>query len=130
MVAPSTPYDVKGLLKSSLRDNNPVIFLEHKGLYNLKGMIPEGEYLVPLGEAKIQREGKDITVVAISKMVGVALQAAEILAKEESPRRLSIPEALCRSTGRPSRIPSAKPAAWRSLMRLPRCAGSPGKCWR
>lgn len=82
VVAPSTPYDVKGLLKSSLRDNSPVIFLEHKGLYNMKGMIPDGEYLVPLGEARIQREGKDITVVAISKMVGVALQAAEVLAKE------------------------------------------------
>jgi acetoin:2,6-dichlorophenolindophenol oxidoreductase subunit beta len=82
VVAPSTPYDVKGLLKSSLRDNNPVIFLEHKGLYNLKGMIPDGEYLVPLGEACIRREGKDITVVAISKMVGIALQAAEVLAKE------------------------------------------------
>jgi pyruvate dehydrogenase E1 component beta subunit len=82
VVAPSTPYDVKGLLKSSLRDNNPVIFLEHKGLYNLKGMIPDGEYLVPLGEARINRQGKDITVVAISKMVGIALQAAEVLAKE------------------------------------------------
>jgi len=82
VVAPYTPYDVKGLLKSCLRDNSPVIFLEHKGLYNLKGMIPEGEYLVPLGEARIHREGKDITVVAISKMVGVVLQAAEVLAKE------------------------------------------------
>ena len=82
VVAPSTPYDVKGLLKSSLRDNGPVVFLEHKGLYNTKGMIPEGEYLVPLGEARIHREGKDITVVAISKMVSVALQAAEVLAKE------------------------------------------------
>jgi pyruvate dehydrogenase E1 component beta subunit len=82
VVTPSTPYDVKGLLKSALRDNNPVIFLEHKGLYNQKGMIPEGEYTVPLGEARIHREGKDITVVAISKMVGIALQAAEELAKE------------------------------------------------
>lgn len=82
VVAPSTPYDVKGLLKSALRDDNPVIFLEHKGLYNQKGSVPEGEYLVPLGEARIQREGKDLTVVAISKMVGVALQAAEVLAKE------------------------------------------------
>jgi acetoin:2,6-dichlorophenolindophenol oxidoreductase subunit beta len=82
VVTPSTPYDVKGLLKSSLRDNGPVVFLEHKGLYNAKGMIPEGEYLVPLGEARICREGKDITVVAISGMVSVALQAADALAKE------------------------------------------------
>jgi pyruvate/2-oxoglutarate/acetoin dehydrogenase E1 component len=82
VLTPSTPYDVKGLLKSSLRDNGPVVFLEHKGLYNMKGMIPEGEYLVPLGEARIHREGKDITVVAISRMVSVALQAAEVLAKE------------------------------------------------
>ena len=82
VVAPSTPYDVKGLLKSSLRDNGPVVFLEHKGLYNTKGMIPDGEYLVPLGEARIRQEGKDITVVAISRMVNVALQAAEVLAKE------------------------------------------------
>ena len=82
VVAPSTPYDVKGLLKSSLRDNGPVVFLEHKGLYNTKGMIPDGEYLVPLGEARIRQEGKDITVVAISRMVNVALQAAEALAKE------------------------------------------------
>ena len=79
VVTPSTPYDVKGLLKSSLRDNNPVVFLEHKGLYNVKGMIPDGEYLVPLGEARIHREGKDITLVAVSKMVGVALQAAAVL---------------------------------------------------
>ena len=82
VVTPSTPYDVKGLLKSSLRDNGPVIFLEHKGLYNLKGMVPEGEYLVPLGEARIHREGMDITLVAVSKMVSVALQAAAVLEKK------------------------------------------------
>jgi acetoin:2,6-dichlorophenolindophenol oxidoreductase subunit beta len=82
VVAPSTPYDVKGLLKSSLRENGPVIFLEHKGLYNLKGMVPEGEYLVPLGEARMHREGNDITLVAVSKMVSVALQAASVLEKK------------------------------------------------
>ena len=58
VVAPSTPYDVKGLLKSSLRDNGPVIFIEHKALYNTKGSIPDGEYLVPLGEARIHRDGQ------------------------------------------------------------------------
>lgn len=82
VVTPYTPYDVKGLLKSALRGSSPVIFLEHKGLYNMKGMIPKEEYLVPLGQAQIHREGKDITVVAISKMVGITLQAAEVLAKE------------------------------------------------
>ncbi len=82
VVAPATPYDVKGLLKTALRDNNPVIFVEHKGLYNQKGMVPEGEYLIPFGEARIHREGKDITLVAVSKMVNVALQAAAVLEKE------------------------------------------------
>ena len=82
VVTPATPYDVKGLLKSSLRENCPVIFIEHKALYNTKGMIPEGEYLIPLGEARIHREGRDITLVGISKMVNVALEAAAALEKE------------------------------------------------
>ena len=82
VVAPSTPYDVKGLLKSALRASSPIMFLEHKALYNTKGMIPDEEYLVPLGEARVHREGKDVTMVAVSKMVGLALQAAEVLAKE------------------------------------------------
>jgi pyruvate dehydrogenase E1 component beta subunit len=82
VVVPSTPYDVKGLLKSSLRENGPVIFIEHKALYNTKGMIPEGEFTVPLGEAKIHRPGKDITLVAVSKMVSTALEAAAILEAE------------------------------------------------
>jgi len=83
VVVPSTPYDVKGLLKSSLRANGPVIFIEHKALYNTKGMIPEGEFTVPLGEARIHRPGNDVTLVAVSKMVSVALQAASILEKED-----------------------------------------------
>ncbi len=82
VVVPSTPYDVKGLLKSSLRENGPVVFIEHKALYNTKGLIPEGEYTVPLGEAKVQRPGKDVTLVAVSKMVRIALEAASILEKE------------------------------------------------
>ncbi len=79
VVAPATPCDVKGLLKSSLRENGPVIFIEHKALYNTRGPIPEGEYTIPLGEAKIHRPGRDVTLVAVSKMVSVALDAAAIL---------------------------------------------------
>lgn len=82
VAVPATPYDVKGLLKSSLRENGPVIFIEHKGLYNTKGSVPEGEYLIPLGEARVHREGTDITLVAVSKMVNVALEAATALEKE------------------------------------------------
>lgn len=82
VVMPASPYDAKGLLKSAIRDNNPVIFIEHKGLYNEKGEVPEEEYLIPLGKADIKREGKDCTVVATSIMVMRALAAAEILEKE------------------------------------------------
>lgn len=82
VVMPATPYDVKGLLKSSIRDDNPVIFLYDKTIIAMKGQIPEEEYLVPLGKADIKREGKDVTVVATSKMVWQALAAAEKLAAE------------------------------------------------
>jgi len=78
---PSTPYDAKGLLKTAIRDDNPVIFFEDKMMYQLKGLVPEGEYTIPLGVASIKREGTDITIVAISSMVQVALAAAEILEK-------------------------------------------------
>jgi len=79
---PSTPYDAKGLLKSSIRDNNPVMFIEHKMLYTTKGPVPDHDYVVPLGVADIKRQGDDITVVAWSKMVLHALEAAEALAGE------------------------------------------------
>ncbi len=82
VVMPSTPYDVKGLLKSSIRDDNPVIFIEHKMLYKTKGPVPEEEYTLPLGVPEIKREGGDITVIAYSRMVLVALEAAQELAKE------------------------------------------------
>jgi len=80
VVMPSTPYDAKGLLISSIRDDNPVVFLEHKMLYALEGEVPEGEYTVPLGKADVKREGKDLTIVATAQMVHVALMAAEQLA--------------------------------------------------
>lgn len=79
VVMPSTPYDVKGLLKSAIRDNNPVIFIEHKGLYQTKGEVPEEEYTIPLGEADIKRPGKDVTIITYSKMVLTALDAAKEL---------------------------------------------------
>ncbi len=79
---PSTPYDVRGLLKTAIRDDNPVIFIENKMLYSMKGYVPDGEYLIPFGQADIKRKGKDVTVVAISNMVIKALKAAEQLAKE------------------------------------------------
>jgi pyruvate dehydrogenase E1 component beta subunit len=82
VVAPSTPYDAKGLLISSIRDDNPVLFIEHKMLYGIEGEVPEEPYTIPLGVADIKREGKDVTVVATMAMVHKALEAAEDLAKE------------------------------------------------
>ena len=81
VVQPSTPYDAKGLLKSAIRDDNPILFLEHKMLYNVKGMVPEGEYVVPLGKADIKRPGRDVTIVATSWMVHHALKAADTLSQ-------------------------------------------------
>lgn len=82
VVMPATPYDVKGLLKSAIRDDNPIVFIEHKALYALKGSIPEKEYLVPIGKADIKKKGTDVTVVAVSKMVHESLKASEILAQD------------------------------------------------
>ncbi len=81
VVLPSTPYDAKGLLKTAIRDNNPVVFFEDKMMYQLKGPVPEGDYTIPFGVADIKREGTDITLVATSSMVQIALAAAEILEK-------------------------------------------------
>src|SRR3989442_15599507 len=78
---PSTPYDAKGLLKTAIRDGNPVIFFEDKMMYQLKGLVPEGEYTIPFGLADIKRSGSDISLIATSSMVQVALEAAEILSK-------------------------------------------------
>jgi pyruvate dehydrogenase E1 component beta subunit len=80
---PATPADAKGLLKTAIRDNNPVMFLEHELLYNSKGEVPDDpEFLVPFGKCDVKREGKDITIVAYARMTVLALQAAEELAKE------------------------------------------------
>jgi pyruvate dehydrogenase E1 component beta subunit len=80
VVLPSTPYDAKGLLKSAIRDNNPVAFFEDKMMYKMKGTVPAEDYTIPLGVADVKREGEDITLVATSSMVQVALGAADLLA--------------------------------------------------
>jgi pyruvate dehydrogenase E1 component beta subunit len=82
VVMPSTPKDAKGLLKSAIRDDNPVIFMENEVLYNLKGEVPEAEYTIPLGLGDVKRAGKDVTIVAWSRSAQFALQAAELLAKD------------------------------------------------
>jgi len=81
-VAPSTPADAKGLLAAAIRDPDPVVFFEHKSLLANKGEVPEGEHVEPLGKAKVLREGKDITVIALAAMVPRALKAAEMLAAD------------------------------------------------
>ena len=82
VVLPSSPYDVKGLLIQAIRDNDPVIFCEHKVLYTLEGEVPEESYTIPFGEANIVREGDDVTIVAFGRMVHQAMKAAAVLAKE------------------------------------------------
>lgn len=82
LVMPSTPYDAKGLLKSAIRDDDPVVFIEHKLLYMEKGPVPEGEFIVELGVGDVKRPGKDVTIVAWSGMVGRTLSAAGRLAKQ------------------------------------------------
>jgi len=82
VAVPSTPYDAKGLLKAAIRGNDPVLFVEHKLLYPVKGMIPEEDYVVPFGEAEIKREGSDVSIVATLFMIHKALAAAEQLSKE------------------------------------------------
>jgi pyruvate dehydrogenase E1 component beta subunit len=82
VVVPSTPYDAKGLLISSIRDDNPVMFFEHKLLYPVKGPVPEEPYTIPLGKADVKREGSDVTVIGLALTVHQALEAANILAKE------------------------------------------------
>lgn len=82
VVMPSSPYDVKGLLISSIRDDNAVVFVEHKLLYKMKGQVPEEPYTIPLGVAEVKREGRDLTIVATSIMVLRSLEAAEQLAEE------------------------------------------------
>jgi pyruvate dehydrogenase E1 component beta subunit len=83
VVAPGTPYDAKGLLKSAIRDDNPVIVLEGEMLYNTKGEVPEEEYLIPIGKAELKREGDHCSIITYGKMALVAIQAADQLAKDD-----------------------------------------------
>lgn len=82
VVTPSNPADAKGLLKAAIRDNDPVVFLESEKMYGDKGEVPEGEYIIPIGVADIKRKGTDVTVVSFGKIIKVAYEAAEVLAKE------------------------------------------------
>ena len=82
VAVPSTPADALGLLKTAIRDDNPVIFIEHESLYSEKGEVPDGEHLVPFGEAVVRRDGTDVTIVGISRMARTAEKAAEVLASE------------------------------------------------
>lgn len=82
VVVPATPYDAKGLMKAAIRDNNPVVVLEQKLLYRTKGMVPEEDYVIPIGKADIKREGSDCTIVTYGRMVQMSLAAAEKLAEE------------------------------------------------
>jgi len=111
-VMPSTPADAKGLLIAAIRDDNPVVFIEHKQLFGVSGDVPEGEYVVPLGKADIKRAGSDVTIVSWSWMVQKALAAADILAKEGihaevlDPRTL-VPldkEAILQSVGKTNKL--------------------------
>ncbi len=82
VVAPGTPADAKGLLKAAIRSNNPVLFIEHATLYQTRGEVPDGDYIVPIGKSTIQRPGKDVTIVTYSKMLETSTKAADELAKE------------------------------------------------
>ncbi|MEK6588244.1 MAG: alpha-ketoacid dehydrogenase subunit beta [Chloroflexota bacterium] len=82
VVAPGTPYDAKGLLKAAIRTDDPVLFIEHATLYQAKGEVPEGDYVEPIGVAKVQRPGSDVTVITYSKMLQLSLQAADQLSAE------------------------------------------------
>tara|TARA_B100000795_G_scaffold12612_1_gene8649 strand:+ start:7310 stop:8287 length:978 start_codon:yes stop_codon:yes gene_type:complete len=82
VITPSNPYDAKGLLKAAIRDDNPVVFLESERMYGEKGEVPEGEYVLPIGKANIRRQGSDCTIVSFGKIIKIAEEAAETLAKE------------------------------------------------
>jgi pyruvate dehydrogenase E1 component beta subunit len=81
VVAPGTPADAKGLLKAAIRSDNPILFIEHATLYQTRGEVPEGDYIIPIGKSEIKREGKDVTIVTYSKMLETSLKAADELAK-------------------------------------------------
>ena len=81
VVSPGTPEDAKGLLKAAIRSNDPVLFLEHATLYQMRGEVPDGDYVIPIGKSKVQRPGKDVTIVTYSKGLEISMKAADELAK-------------------------------------------------
>ena len=95
VVMPSTPYDAKGLLIQAIRDDNPVVFLEHKMLYAMQAEVPEGAYTIAFGQADIKREGKDVTIVATARMVHTAMDAAQQLAADGISAEVLDPRTLC-----------------------------------
>jgi pyruvate dehydrogenase E1 component beta subunit len=82
VVAPGTPADAKGLLKAAIRSNDPVLFIEHATMYQTRGEVPDGDFIIPIGQSKVQREGKDVTIVTYSKGLELSMKAADELAKE------------------------------------------------
>ena len=113
VVMPSTPYDAKGLMKSAIRDNNPVVFFEHQAfnLGGLMGPVPEEEYTIPIGQAEVKRVGEDVTVVAIAEMVHEALTAAEALAEDGISLEVVDPRTL---------VPLDREALWHSVRKTGR----------
>ena len=94
VVMPSTPADAKGLMAAAIRDDSPVVFFEDRMLYNLRDAMPEGDHVVPIGSAAVKREGRDVTIIAVSRMVHTALAAAELLAKEDISAEVVDPRSL------------------------------------
>jgi len=95
VVLPSSPADAKGLIKAAIRDDNPVLFVEHRGLYFSRGEVPEGQEIAPIGKASVLRAGTDLTIVALSRMVGPALEASSALLKEGVSAEVIDPRSLC-----------------------------------
>jgi pyruvate dehydrogenase E1 component beta subunit len=94
VLMPSTPGDAKGLMAAAIRDDNPVVFFEDRMLYNMRGDVPDGEHVVPIGRADVKREGRDVSIIAISRMVHTALAAAELLAKDDISAEVLDPRSL------------------------------------
>ncbi|MFH1825618.1 MAG: alpha-ketoacid dehydrogenase subunit beta [Candidatus Firestonebacteria bacterium] len=94
VIMPSTPYDAKGLLKSAIREDNPIVYIEHKMLYNTKGAVPEGEYTIPIGKADIKKVGDDVTIIAYSRMALYAMEAGEELKKQDISAEIIDPRTL------------------------------------
>jgi pyruvate/2-oxoglutarate/acetoin dehydrogenase E1 component len=94
VVIPATPADAKGLMAAAIRDDSPVVFFEDRMLYNLRDAVPEGDHVVPIGSAAVKREGRDVTIIAVSRMVHTALAAADLLAKENISAEVVDPRSL------------------------------------